>query len=61
MSAQLLTPQQRRELAAAAMTDERTVARAYAHPEKVRSTTIARLERASREKGLPPPPKAEAA
>jgi DNA-binding LacI/PurR family transcriptional regulator len=55
MNSRPLTPQERRELAAKAMMDERVVARAYVDPSRVRPTTIARLERAAAELGLPPP------
>jgi hypothetical protein len=50
------TPQERRELAAAAMMDERIVQKAYATPERVRASTLARLTRAALEVGLPVPP-----
>ena len=54
----LLTPQQRRELAARAIVPEKTVKRAYQHPERSRNATLARLTKAAGELGLPPPPPA---
>jgi hypothetical protein len=50
-----LTPQARRELAARALTPEKTIRRVYAHPEQARSTTLERIARATRELGLPEP------
>jgi hypothetical protein len=50
-----LTPQQRRELMAAAICDDRTVLRAYSG-KKVKNSTIDRLTRAARDLGLPLPP-----
>lgn len=53
-----LTPQQRRELMAAAICDDRTVLRAY-RGKRVKTSTIDRLTRAARDLGLPLPPDAK--
>lgn len=51
----ILTPQQRREIAAAAIVPEKTVRNVYAHPERVRASTLERVAKGARERGLPEP------
>lgn len=55
MRASSVTPQQRRELAAAAIVPEKTIRRAYADPGRARAATIERISRAARVLGLPLP------
>ncbi len=50
------TPQQRRELAATAAIDERTIERAWREPSRIRESTRVRLTRAALALGIEPPP-----
>lgn len=49
------TPQQVREIAAAAICDERTIRRAYRTPTKVRHASYERIARAALRLGIDPP------
>lgn len=57
----VLSPHDRRKLALEALTTEKTIRRAYAHPGSVREATLLRLRDAARRLGLPVPPEADGA
>jgi hypothetical protein len=49
------TPQQIRELAAAAIADERSVRKTYSDPDHVKPSTWERVKRAAEHLGIEPP------
>lgn len=51
-----LSPNQRRRIALEALAAERSVARTYLAPERVRESTRLRIRDAALRLGLPPPP-----
>ena len=55
------TPQQVRELAAAAIADDRTVRKAYSDPARVKPASLERVIRAAETLGIEPPKRPEGA